>query len=155
MKELPRFIDSGFWNTGHCQGIAVDLEKGFVYYSFTTMLIKTDLQGRLVGTVSGLLGHLGCIDFCEGDGRVYGSLLDGLLGGELAPGLTRQVAFGGLGGCGTVRCFHPDHVWICRGGQLIPAPEIWVAVYPGRIPGMQRALAPPSFAIIPGKYEFQ
>ncbi|MFR6027787.1 MAG: sigma-E processing peptidase SpoIIGA, partial [Christensenellales bacterium] len=38
------------------------------------------------------------------------SLLDGLLGGELAPGLTRQVAFGGLGGCGTVRCFHPDHV---------------------------------------------
>ena len=83
------------------------------------------------------------------------SLLDGLLGGELAPGLTRQVAFGGLGGCGTVRCFHPDHVWICRGGQLIPAPEIWVAVYPGRIPGMQRALAPPSFAIIPGKYEFQ
>ena len=83
------------------------------------------------------------------------ALLDELRGGELAPGLTRQVAFGGLGGCGTVRCFHPDHVWICRGGQLIPAPEIWVAVYPGRIPGMQRALAPPSFAIIPGKYEFQ
>ncbi len=74
MKELPRFIDSGCWNTGHCQGIAVDLEKGFVYYSFTTTLVKTDLQGRLVGTVSGLLGHLGCIDFCEGDGRVYGSL---------------------------------------------------------------------------------
>ena len=71
-------------------------------------------------------------------------------------GMTQfDSSFGGLGGCGTVRCFHPDHVWICRGGQLIPAPEIWVAVYPGRIPGMQRALAPPSFAIIPGKYEFQ
>ena len=50
MKELPRFIDSGCWNTGHCQGIAVDLEKGFVSYSFTTTLVKTDLQGRLVGT---------------------------------------------------------------------------------------------------------
>lgn len=83
------------------------------------------------------------------------SLLNELIGDELSESLTRKIAFGGLGGCGTVRCFHPDHVWICRGGQLIPAPEIWVAVYPGRIPGMQRALAPPSFAIIPGKYEFQ
>lgn len=74
MRELPRRIDSGCWNAGHCQGIAVDPEKGFVYYSFTTMLVKTDLNGRLIGTVDGLLGHLGCIDFRERDGRVYGSL---------------------------------------------------------------------------------
>lgn len=74
MNALPKTIDSGVWNAGHCQGIAVDPKKGYVYYSFTTMLVKTDLQGRVIGSVTGLLGHLGCIDFCEGDGRVYGSL---------------------------------------------------------------------------------
>lgn len=63
----------------------------------------------------------------------------------------RRISFGGLGGGGTVDCFHPDHVWIQRGEQLIPAPEIWVAIYPGKIPGVSRALAPPAFAVIPGK----
>lgn len=62
----------------------------------------------------------------------------------------RRVAFGALGGSGTVRCFHPDSVLIRRGSRLIPAPEVWVAVYPGKIPGSSKALAPPSFAIIPG-----
>lgn len=79
------------------------------------------------------------------------SLLQELLPRRESAGHFRQVAFGGLGGSGTVPCFHPDRVWICRNNQLIPAPEIWVAVYPGRIPGMLRALAPPSFAVIPGK----
>lgn len=73
-NALPRSIDSGVWDAGHCQGIAVDPVNGYVYYSFTTMLLKTDLQGNVIGTVTGLLGHLGCIDFCDGDGRVYGSL---------------------------------------------------------------------------------
>ena len=74
MDSLPRDIFSGHWNTGHCQGIAVDLRRGFIYYSFTTALVKTDLGGRLVGSVRGLLGHLGCIAFNAADGRVYGSL---------------------------------------------------------------------------------
>ena len=73
-ESLPRDIFSGCWNTGHCQGIAVDLKRGAVYYSFTTALVKTDLSGRLIGSVTGLLGHLGCIAFNEADGRVYGSL---------------------------------------------------------------------------------
>jgi hypothetical protein len=38
------------------------------------MLIKADLQGNIIGTVKGLLGHLGCIEFNEEDGRIYGSL---------------------------------------------------------------------------------
>ena len=71
--SLPRDIFSGCWNTGHCQGIAVDLARDAVYYSFTTALVKTDLAGRLLGSVTGLLGHLGCIALGE-DGRVYGSL---------------------------------------------------------------------------------
>ena len=52
----------------------MDRENGFIYYSFTTELVKTDLQGNLIGSVTGLLGHLGCIDFCDRDGRLYGSL---------------------------------------------------------------------------------
>ena len=74
VSSLPRDIFSGCWNTGHCQGIAVDLTRGCVYYSFTTALVKTDLSGRLIGSVRGLIGHLGCIAFNRADGRVYGSL---------------------------------------------------------------------------------
>lgn len=74
INALPREIDGGKWNTGHVQGIAVDTEKGFVYYSFTTVLVKTDLLGNPVGYAGGLVGHLGCIDFNPEDGRVYGSL---------------------------------------------------------------------------------
>ena len=72
--RLPDCIYSGAWTGGHCQGIALDTQGKYIYYSFTTMLVKTDLDGNLIGTVGGLLGHLGCIDFCDGDGRLYGSL---------------------------------------------------------------------------------
>lgn len=72
--NLPREIFSGKYRAGHCQGIAVDIKKGFIYYSFTTCLIKSDLNGNVIGSVDGLLGHLGCIDFNDADGRVYGSL---------------------------------------------------------------------------------
>ena len=63
MMQLPSMIDGGAWRGGHVQGIAVDTKKGFVYYSFTTVLVKTDLQGCVIGSVKGLVGHLGCIDF--------------------------------------------------------------------------------------------
>lgn len=72
--ELPSSIFSGYHGACHCQGIAVDTAKGYIYYSFTTKLIKSDLAGNIIGSVDGLIGHLGCIDFCEQDGRVYGSL---------------------------------------------------------------------------------
>ena len=71
---LPTDIYSGAYKTGHCQGIAVDLKNGWIYYAFTTMLVKTDLSGRFLGSAKGLLGHLGCIAFCADDGCVYGSL---------------------------------------------------------------------------------
>jgi len=74
MMQLPSSIFSGKWNYGHCQGIAIDTRREYMYFSFTTALIKTDLQGHVVGSVTGLLGHLGCIDFNDEDGRVYGSL---------------------------------------------------------------------------------
>lgn len=74
MHSLPLSIYSGTYRAGHCQGIAVDLVRGYCYYSFTTILVKTDLEGRFVGSVNGLCGHLGCIAFNPDDGRVYGSL---------------------------------------------------------------------------------
>jgi len=60
--------------TPHVQGIAVDNERKHLYVSFTTALVKTDMQGNILGSVRGLAGHLGCIAFNSKDGRVYGSL---------------------------------------------------------------------------------
>lgn len=58
----------------HVQGMAVDEKRGYIYFSFTTRLIKTTLTGAPVGSVTGLVGHLGCICLDPADGRVYGSL---------------------------------------------------------------------------------
>lgn len=83
------------------------------------------------------------------------SLLKALLAQQGEDSLPcRRVAFGVLGGSGNIRCFRPDMVLIRRGDRLVRAPDVWVAVYPGRIPGTSRALAPPSFAVIPGKLRF-
>lgn len=60
--------------TGHIQGIATDKERKYMYYSFTTALIKTDMDGNIIGSVKGLAGHLGCIAYNYEDGKVYGSL---------------------------------------------------------------------------------
>ncbi|MFD3923408.1 hypothetical protein [Streptomyces sp. NPDC058595] len=72
--ELPATVDGGAWKSGHVQGMAVDRRKGFMYFSFTNLLVKTDLTGKPVGSVTGFTGHLGDLDFNTGDGRVYGSL---------------------------------------------------------------------------------
>ena len=73
-QRWPRQLQTGPWPTSHVQGIAVDRKKGFIYYSFTTLLVKTDMHGKLVGTVGGFTGHLGDLAFNPDDGKVYGSL---------------------------------------------------------------------------------
>ncbi len=72
--RLPDVIYSGAYKEGHVQGIAVDAERGYVYYSFTTMLLKTDLSGNPIGSVIRLAGHLGCISYDAKRNRLYGSL---------------------------------------------------------------------------------
>ncbi|AWS45816.1 hypothetical protein DKM19_35515 [Streptosporangium sp. 'caverna'] len=74
IKGFNRTLNGGAWSTSHVQGIAVDQAKGYIYYSFTTLLVKTDLEGNIIGTVGGFTGHLGDLDFNKADGRVYGSL---------------------------------------------------------------------------------
>ncbi|MBE7068847.1 MAG: hypothetical protein E7381_06075 [Clostridiales bacterium] len=73
---MYKTIRSGDWGGkyGHCQGFAVDTQRKYVYYSFTTRLIKADMNGNMVGSVENIFGHLGCMDFCDIDGKVYASL---------------------------------------------------------------------------------
>ncbi len=68
---FPLSLAGGNWDVRHCQGIAVDKEKGYIYYSYTTLLVKCDFDGNLVGSITGIDGHLGDITFNEADGKVY------------------------------------------------------------------------------------
>ncbi len=74
MAIIPNKINSGKWGKCHCQGACMDKNHQYVYYSFTTKLVKTDLQGNVIGSVDNIIGHLGCMDFCDADGKVYASL---------------------------------------------------------------------------------
>jgi hypothetical protein len=70
----PDSIYSGKQGAFHVQGVAVDKANGFVYFSFTDKLIKMDLSGKLIGSVTGFVGHLGDLAFNTNDGKIYGSL---------------------------------------------------------------------------------
>lgn len=59
----------------------------------------------------------------------------------LPPGW-RMVAYGVLGSAGRMACFRPERLLVSYGGRWLLAPDIWIAVYPGRIPGQVAALAP-------------
>ena len=39
-RTLPKTIYSGAFDTSHCQGIAVDTGRKYMYYSFTQQLVK-------------------------------------------------------------------------------------------------------------------
>ncbi len=73
-EQLPRQILTGEQGKFHAQGIAFDRNRQCIYVSFTTTLLKFDMQGRLVGSVEGLTGHLGCMALNPDDGRLYASL---------------------------------------------------------------------------------
>lgn len=56
----------------------------------------------------------------------------------------RLAAFGGLGGDGVMGCFMPECMQAVLGGRRCRIYNVWVAVYPGALPGRLRALAPAS-----------
>ena len=72
--DLPMVLDISSGVSSHVQGIAVNREKGEMYFSFTTRFIRTDLRGRVLGTIDRIQGHLGAITFRPEDGYVYASL---------------------------------------------------------------------------------
>lgn len=72
--SLPDSVFSGKQGSFHVQGIAVDQAHGFIYMSFTNKLLKLDLSGKVVGSVTGFAGHLGDLAYDPATDRVYGSL---------------------------------------------------------------------------------
>jgi hypothetical protein len=72
--NLPDSFSTGKQGAFHVQGIAVDKANGFIYFSFTDKLIKMDMSGKLVGSVTGLVGHLGDLAFDAETNTIYGSL---------------------------------------------------------------------------------
>ncbi|WP_405096433.1 hypothetical protein [Micromonospora sp. NBC_01412] len=72
---MPAAISGSTWSSGHVQGLAVDWVGGHAYWSFTNLLVKTNIQtGQVIGTVTGLTGHLGDLDINPDNGLIYGSL---------------------------------------------------------------------------------
>ena len=58
----------------HVQGIAFDQKKSCLYCSFTSTFLKTDLQGNIIGSITGINGHLGAMTFNPKTRKVYASL---------------------------------------------------------------------------------
>lgn len=56
----------------------------------------------------------------------------------------RLAAFGALGGEGAMGCFMPEHMQAAAFGKRRRISNVWVAVYPGQLPGRLRAIAPTS-----------
>ncbi|MBR3677914.1 MAG: hypothetical protein IKL60_03290 [Alistipes sp.] len=98
LPDLPKRLYTDGWRAGHVQGIAVDTKQEYIYLSFTTILVKMDMKGNVVGTVTGILGHLGCLEFNEDDGRLYGSLeyKNDVIGRDILKqeGVTKQLQTG-------------------------------------------------------------
>ena len=58
----------------HVQGIALDKKDKCLYCSFTSAFFKTDLWGNIIGSVTGINGHLGAMTYDEKAKKVYASL---------------------------------------------------------------------------------
>ena len=72
-RDLPLEV----WRGGeshHVQGIAWDDAARRMYYSFTTRFISTDEEGRQVGSIDRIHGHLGAMTFDPAGRKVYASL---------------------------------------------------------------------------------
>lgn len=125
IPPLPHTIYSGPQGDNHVQGIAYDRERNCVYMSFTTSFIKLDMQGRLVGSVVGLTGHLGCMALNPDDGCVYASLeyKHDVIGKGLQKGIDPDMIDQTNGFY--VAIFDPDRIT----RPLMPASEVMKTVF--------------------------
>ena len=73
VQEYPQVIRV---NGGqfHVQGIAFDKESRCLYSSFTDTFLKSDLEGNLIGSITGINGHLGAMTYDSRNRKVYASL---------------------------------------------------------------------------------
>ncbi len=63
----------------------------------------------------------------------------------------RMVYYTALGETGRMKCFCPERIEV-RAGQLCARrSDVWVAVYPGELPGGAQALAPLELSCAPGR----
>lgn len=62
----------------------------------------------------------------------------------------RMVYFTALGESGRMKCFCPDMMEVRAGGLRARRDDVWVAVYPGELPGGAQALAPLELSCAPG-----
>ena len=58
----------------HVQGFEVDRSNGFIYLSFTNRIVKSDMRGRILGSVVDLHGHLGDVAYDPKTNLIYASL---------------------------------------------------------------------------------
>ncbi|MBR1926987.1 MAG: hypothetical protein IJ840_04460 [Bacteroidales bacterium] len=71
-QTLPEVYVEG--DRHHVQGIAYDPDAGKMYFSFTDRFIVTDMDGKKLGSVRHIQGHLGAMVFDRSSRRVYASL---------------------------------------------------------------------------------
>lgn len=58
----------------HIQGLALDKKDNCIYSSFTSAFFKSDLEGNLIGSITGINGHLGAMTYDAKNKKVYASL---------------------------------------------------------------------------------
>lgn len=58
----------------HVQGFAYDSKEDCLYSSFTSAFFKTDMEGNIIASVSGINGHLGAMTFDSASRKAYASL---------------------------------------------------------------------------------
>ncbi len=73
MHQLPQSILVN-GERFHVQGIALDRQEECLYCSFTSAFFKTDLQGNITASVTGINGHLGAMTWDPVGRKVYASL---------------------------------------------------------------------------------
>jgi len=106
----------------HPQGVATDGTN--VYWSFTTVLVKTDLTGKLLATYAEKArgdGHIG--DLCCRGGHVFAGINRGFASDETRPGDEVWEFDGGLG---LVRKYPtPETIW-CNNGLEWFGGSFWI-----------------------------